>query len=91
VGGGSQEKTRIPPDHRTTVYHGLECGRSIPLVCIARTGWPMYRWSTTMRVTILMIRSLINRPTRTLPYRPAWERAGLADPRRHDVVPWLFF
>jgi hypothetical protein len=26
-----------------------------------------------------------------LPYRPAWDQAGLADLRRHDVVPWLFF
>jgi hypothetical protein len=25
-------------DHRTTVYDGLECGRSIPLACIALAG-----------------------------------------------------
>ena len=44
-----------------------------------------------MRTAILMIRSLIDGSTSRLRYRPAWEEAGLSDPQRHDVVPWLFF
>jgi hypothetical protein len=44
-----------------------------------------------MRTAILMIRSLIDRSTSPMRYRPAWEEAGLADLQRYDVVPWLFF
>jgi hypothetical protein len=43
-----------------------------------------------MRAAILMLRSAIHRPITVLRYRSAAEEVGLADLRRHDIVPWLF-
>jgi hypothetical protein len=43
-----------------------------------------------MRAAIISLYSTIRHSVGAVHHAAAWERAGLADLERHDIVPWLF-